>query len=140
MEKYGFYMISKSFQDVMHSELLTVFYELINRRHTTEFAQNQISKLIEPLDVESMKKLLIAKFQSCNNFSISNTGSFCLEGNISNSKEEMYLNPNKITLTWSNGSSRFFDFLALYYPKLVAIDEIKGEIIELSLVKPVNIS
>lgn len=140
MEKYGFYMISKSFQDVMHSELLTVFYELINRRHTTEFAQNQIGKLIEPIDIDGLKKLLINKFQSCENFSISNTGSFCLESSIGNSKEEMYLNQNKITLTWDNGTSRFFDFLALYYPKLVAIDEIKGEIIELSLVKPINIS
>lgn len=139
MEKYGFYLIGKSFQEVLHKELLTVFYELINRKDTNEFARAQISKLTEPMEIESMKKLLIAKFQGCENFSISDTGAFCLEGSISGAKETMVLSERKITLEWEDGVSRFFDFLALYYPQLVGIDEIKGEIVELSLVKPLHI-
>ncbi len=139
MEKYGFYLVSKTFQDVMQRDLLTVFYELINRKGTTEFAQAQISKLTENIDIEGMKKLLIAKFQNCENFSVASNGDFCLEGSISGAKEVMTLTEHKITLEWSGGISRFFDFLALYYPQLVGIDEFKGEILELSLVKPLHI-
>lgn len=135
MKKFKLYMIKNSFANAFQDEKINVFLELFTRAKDNEFCQQQLDLIVESIDKERLKELLINRFENRKDFTLFDDY-YHLENVVSETEEKLMVFNDHLELEYKAKRSQFYEFLTIFYPNLFYIDENNEKITMLRLVNP----
>lgn len=135
MKKFKLYMIKNSFANAFQDEKINVFLELFTRAKDNEFCQQQLDLIVESIDKERLKELLINRFENRKDFTLFDDY-YHLENVLSETEEKLMVFNDHLELEYKAKRSQFYEFLTIFYPNLFYIDENNEKITMLRLVNP----
>lgn len=135
MKKFKLYMIKNSFANAFQDEKINVFLELFTRAKDNEFCQQQLDLIVESIDKERLKELLINRFENRKDFTLFDDY-YHLENVVSETEEKLMVFNDHLELEYKAKRSQFYEFLTIFYPNLFYIDENNDKITMLRLVNP----
>lgn len=136
--RYSFYLISEKFKILEADRYLAIVLSYLEKKETSNFYQQQFDLLMDNIDSEKLYNQICLRFKERKDFSYENC-EVVIRNDIAETYEKMIIKTNLIYLEYTSSKSVFYDFLALYYPDLIAFNERNKELLPLRLVKPVNI-
>ena len=140
MKQFIFYKIRNDFDLFKNKEMLYVFYDLLLRKNHSEFYKIQVENLLDFIDKKSFNKKIIEQFSNFKTFNVNVNGDFTINSQISDNFEVLCIKDNHLILNSKTKNSKFLDFISLYYPEFIIIDNNNHQISSLSLVNPLKIS
>ena len=135
MKKFKLYMIKNSFANAFQDEKINVFLELFTRAKDNEFCQQQLDLIVESIDKERLKELLINRFENRKDFTLFDDY-YHLKNVVSETEEKLMVFNDHLELEYKAKRSQFYEFLTIFYPNLFYIDENNEKITMLRLVNP----
>ena len=135
MKKFKLYMIKNSFANAFQDEKINVFLELFTRAKDNKFCQQQLDLIVESIDKERLKELLINRFENRKDFTLFDDY-YHLENVVSETEEKLMVFNDHLELEYKAKRSQFYEFLTIFYPNLFYIDENNEKITMLRLVNP----
>lgn len=140
MKQFIFYKLRNEFNLFYNKEMLYVFYDLLSRKDLNEFNKIQVENLIDFIDKKTFNKKIIEQFSNYSAFNVNVNGDFTINSPISDNFEVLCIKDNHLILNSKTKNSKFLDFISLYYPEFIIIDNNNHQISSLSLVNPLKIS
>ena len=140
MKQFIFYKLRNEFSLFNNKEMLYVFYDLLSRKDLNEFNKIQVENLIDFIDKKAFNKKIIERFSNYSAFNVNVNGDFTINSPISDNFEVLCIKDNHLILNSKTKNSKFLDFISLYYPEFIIIDNNNHQISSLSLVNPLKIS
>ena len=140
MKQFIFYKLRNEFNLFYNKEMLYVFYDLLSRKDLNEFNKIQVENLIDFIDKTTFNKTIIEQFSNYSAFNVNVNGDFTINSPISDNFEVLCIKDNHLILNSKTKNSKFLDFISLYYPEFIIIDNNNHQISLLSLVNPLKIS
>ena len=140
MKQFIFYKLRNEFNLFYNKEMLYVFYDLLSRKDLNEFNKIQVENLIDFIDKKAFNKKIIEQFSNYSAFNVNVNGDFTINSPISDNFEVLCIKENHIILNSKTKNSKFLDFISLYYPEFIIIDNNNHQISSHSLVNPLKIS
>lgn len=140
MKQFIFYKIRNDFDLFKNKEMLYVFYDLLLRKNHSEFYKIQVENLLDFIDKKSFNKKIIEQFSNFKTFNVNVNGDFTINSQISDNFEVLCVKENHLILNSKTKNSKFLEFISLYYPEFIIIDNNNHQISSLSLVNPLKIS
>lgn len=140
MKQFIFYKIKNDFDLFKNKEMLYVFYDLLLRKNHSEFYKIQVENLLDFIDKKSFNKKIIEQFSNFKTFNVNVNGDFTINSQISDNFEVLCVKDNHLILNSRTKNSKFLEFISLYYPEFIIIDNNNHQISSLSLVNPLKIS
>jgi hypothetical protein len=140
MKQFIFYKIRNDFDLFKNKEMLYVFYDLLLRKNHSEFYKIQVENLLDFIDKKSFNKKIIEQFSNFKTFNVNVNGDFTINSQISDNFEVLCVKDNHLILNSRTKNSKFLEFISLYYPEFIIIDNNNHQISSLSLVNPLKIS
>ena len=140
MKQFIFYKLRNEFNLFYNKEMLYVFYDLLSRKDLNEFNKIQVENLIDFIDKKTFNKKIIEQFSNYSAFNVNVNGDFTINSPISDNFDVLCIKDNHLILNSKTKNSKFLDFISLYYPEFIIIDNNNHQISSLSLVNPLKIS
>ncbi len=134
MEHFIIYSINKDFKSLCKNSMLNVLYDIITRDLQDDFYYDQLNEIVEKIDKEELTCKLIEEFSLKRNFVINDKHEFILKNNYSSHYEKLIINDNSIYIESNKTNSLFLQFISMYYPELIVLDEVNKELKPISLV------
>lgn len=135
MKKISFYQIKNSFASAFQDEKIKVFLELFSRAHDNQFCKEQFDLIVENVDRNRLHDLLLSRYENRNDFSYEKD-CYHLINLVCETEEFLRVYDDHLELEYKAKKSQFYEFLTMFYPSLLAIDEKNEKISPLRLVKP----